>query len=247
MASDDAQDQAEALAEAVKDTGTSTHADHLEQTSPTEAPTLDTVLDRTQKANPETAAIPAGLPGLALPANRDSSVKLAELEGLTELTVMDLEEQERQGFPARYGSLPRWQPEQYGKGWWSEGDNRSYPRRRHSDDWSSSVRRREPGGAASRDSRWGSPIRRREPGGAASWDSGWDDNTIDWRGHTADGWNMPAVPEEDEERHADHEQEKGRGLRPGSNSEESADATREGESEVPDKKEQDRSDGYSRK
>lgn len=228
MAGEDPQDQAEALVNVVKDTETSTNADHLEQTWPTEAPTVDTELDRTRETYPDTEAIPAGLPGLAMPAHQDSSVKLAELEVLTELTVMDLEEQERQDFPARYGPLPRWQPEQYRKGWWSEGDHRSYARGRYSDDW-------------------GSSIRRSEPSGAASWDSGWDDHTIGWRGHTADGWNMLAVPEEDEEHNADREQGKRGSFRPGSSSEESAEATREGEGEVLDKKEQDRNDGRSRR
>ena len=228
MAGDNSQDEVEAPAKAVKVTETSTNADPLEQTWPAEARTFDTELDRIQETCSDVEVIPAGLRGLALPVNQDSSVKLAELEVLTELTVTDLEEQERQDFPAQYSPLPRWQQEQDLRVWWLEGDNRYYARGRRRDDW-------------------GPPIRRSESSGAASWDSGWDDHTIGWRGHTADGWNMPVVPEEDEEHNADRDQGKEERFRPSNSSEENVEARSDAEGEVLDKQEQDGNDGRSRR
>ena len=111
-----------------------------------------------------------------------SSAKQAEQERLIRCTVLDLEQQERGGFPARHGRLTEWTEEQYNIDYW-------HRQRQRSDDWADPTSHWEP-----------APGKAAETGGNNGWDSGWGDVPDYDRSYQPEDWDMPvdAVTEEEE-------------------------------------------------
>ena len=158
----------------------------------------------------EAETIPSALPGLRIPANQPmSSAQRGEQDTLSALTVLDLEHQERRGFPARRGKMKEWWPEQYQALYW--------PDLAREDDWITGADRWVPGGVrenrvgrgggrGSRRGRYDNAFRRSgglggwatgEASGAESWGSGPSNAHVtagrfgssDWNeAPVADGW-----------------------------------------------------------
>ena len=102
-----------------------------------------------------------------------SSAKQAEQERLIRCTVLDLEQQEGEGFPASHGRLPEWTEEQYNVEYW-------HRQRQRSDDWADLTSDWTPG-----------PGKATGTGGNDGWDSGWGDAPDFERSYRPEDWDMP--------------------------------------------------------